>query len=162
MKNNNGFTLIELIVVILIVSLLGMGTITGIGMLSNGNTKKTAQMIINALDLVQMENMTKKSVYLMTITQNGEGVYYLNVLCDGAILSSEKLKLKNGTISYQTADSEAITVNTSNKLEIVFRKDTGGIKLNSSNQIITRISVTGGGNTIDIRLATATGKHFIE
>jgi prepilin-type N-terminal cleavage/methylation domain-containing protein len=162
MKNNNGFTLIELIIVILIMSLFAIGTITGYRLLFNGNAKQASKEIINTLDLVQMENMTKNSVYSMTITQNSEREFYLNIICDGTTISSEALKLQNGNVTYETSDDETITITGSDKLEIIFRKDTGGVKENSSNQIITRIGVKGSGKTEFIRLITATGKHFIE
>lgn len=162
MKNDHGFTLIELIVVILIMSLFVVGTITGYRLLFHGNAKQASKKIINTLDLVQMENMTKNSVYSMTITQNSEREFFLNIIRDGTTISSEIIKLKNGNITYETADDETVTISGSDKLEIFFRKDTGGVKENSSNQIITRIGVKGSGNTVFIRLITTTGKHFIE
>jgi len=162
MRNNRGFALIELIIVAFIMALLTAGVSIGYGILTNSKCRLASKKIANALELVRIENMTKKSTYSMTITQSIDGEYDLNILCDGEIISSEKLKLKSGCIRYETSDNKTIKVNGSDKLEITFRKDTGAVKENSSKQLITGIRVEGEKNSIIIRLATATGKLFFE
>lgn len=162
MRNDRGFTVLELVIVIVIMSLLAVGAITGYSILTNGDTRKAANAIINSLDLIQIENMAKASDYRITISQDSNGDYYLNTLCDETIISSERLKLKNGSISYETLDKRTISVTGSNKLELAFRKDTGGVKENGSGQIITAIIISGADNSMTIRLITTTGKHFIE
>lgn len=162
MNDNRGLTFIELVIVIIIMSLLTVGAVTGYGILNNADTGKAANAIINALDIVQIENMAKGSDYRVTVTCDSEGNYYLNTICDESIVSTEKLKLKNGSISYEILDKSTVSVTDSNKLELAFRKDTGGVKENSSKQIVTAIFVSGKDKSMTIRLITATGKHFIE
>lgn len=161
MRNNHGFAMIELIAVIFIISLLVVGVTLGYGSIRRSNARMATKKITNALELIRIENMTKSSVYSMTITQSNDKDYYLNILCDGEIISSEKFKF-NGNISYETADNERIMVSVSDELEIIFRKDTGGVKENSRKQVVTGIRIEEENNTLIIRLVTATGKTFIE
>lgn len=164
MKNNNGFTLIELLIVLAIISILAVGATAGIRLISGGGSKQAAQKIMNALDQVRMENMTRSESFSLTISKAGEmsKEYSLVVYRDTDILSSQKLELVGGSISYETVDGEMIELGSSKKLEISFRKDTGGIRENSEGKIPSRIIINGSDDTVIIRLATATGKSFIE
>jgi prepilin-type N-terminal cleavage/methylation domain-containing protein len=170
MKNNQGFTLIELIIVIIIVGVLSAGTVLGADILGFGSARSTVNRINTMLDEVQIENMTKnKSYYLIVYQQNGD--YYLRVEAGTQVISREKLELKRGEITYRESDSSTTYLvsetavegrDTMSKVEVSFQKDTGGIKENRGNEIITQIGVSSAGSSYTIYLVEATGKHYIE
>lgn len=162
MKDNRGFTLVELIVVMLIMAVLATGSVAGYNLLHVGSAKRASERILSVLSEVQMENLAKNEAYSLVITQNSQGDYVLSVSCDGSSVSSEVLNMRNGRISFETGAGSTIEVGPSAKLEVCFRKDTGGVKKNGEGEIITRIRITSNGDTFYIRMVTATGKHFIE
>lgn len=173
-KNNQGVTLIELIVVMAIAGILAGGSIFGARVLGMGSAKRYVNRINSMLDYVQLENMTKnKTHYLMIREENGS--YIMEVRAgsqpDSLIISSEKLKLVRGEITYQDKNSgKTYLVNSapvpgrdvSPVLEVCFQKDTGGIAMNTYSEIITRIKVTSSGSSYTIFLVEATGKHYID
>lgn len=171
MKDNRGLTLIELIVVMLIISILGAGSIMGVNLLKAGSAKRAAQRIEAALSLTQTRNMLKGSSYTMEIKQDTTGdyilsVYYIDSTGVRKDESTETLNLKKGRITFENDRGEVfaveLTETTDVRLEVSFRRDTGGVKANASGDIVTRIGVTSSGSTRNIRLVTVTGKHYIE
>lgn len=164
MKNDRGFTLIELIVVMVIMAIMAVGGVSGYNLLNTGDAKNAAKRILITLDYVQTENMTKSKTYTMKIVTDATGDFYLKVFKDTIEESSEKFKLKNGQIAFQYYGDSVqypVSLSSSEKLEISFKKDTGGVKANLLNTI-SRIRVTSSGTSCYIRLVTMTGKHFIE
>lgn len=165
MKDNRGFTLIELIVVMLIMAIVAVGSMAGYNLLYMASSKHTCERIVTLLDSVQMENMTKSKTYYMEIYQEDDA-YIMRIISQNASgviqeEEAESLELKNGRITFE-AGGLSYTVESGTKLEVGFYKDTGAVKQNRAGYIITRIGVTSGGTTSYIRLVTATGKHYIE
>ncbi len=174
MKNNQGVTLIELIVVMAIAGILAGGSIVGVRMLGVGSAKRNVNRINSMLDYVQLENMTKSKTHYLVIRED-DGSYIMEVRAGAQetspIISKEELKLVRGEITYYDKIEEKTYLVSSNpvpgreispKLEICFQKDTGGIAMNTHNEIITRIGVTSGGSSYSIYLVEATGKHYID
>ncbi len=174
MKNNQGVTLIELIIVMAIASILAGGSIIGVRLLGVGSAKRNANRIDSMLDFVQLQNMTKSKVHYLIISEEN-GTYVMKVRAgagtEDPILAKEELKLVRGEITYQRKydgttyllSSTPVPGRTiSPKLEICFRKDTGGVSMNTQGDIITRIGVTSAGRSYTIHLVEATGKHYID
>ncbi|MHB8131023.1 MAG: prepilin-type N-terminal cleavage/methylation domain-containing protein [Mobilitalea sp.] len=175
MNNDRGFTLIELIIVILIMALLGVGSMTGFNLLNTSSAEKTADRIKAVLDYIQMENMTKTKAYTMKI-ENIADDYKLSIISTNTagtevIESTEILELDNGTIIFENnIDLVQILVSSvpvagwqvADKLVVGFRKDTGGVKEYATDHYVTRIGFIASGRTYYLRIVTATGKHYIE
>lgn len=169
MKDNRGFSLIELIVVMLIMAILAVGSMAGYNLLNAGSAKHAAERVVSLLSSVQMDNMTKSKVYSLKISMNpANGDYEVRVISSNASgpqeESKEVLDLKNGEITFENnlIPAESFTISPSVTLNISFRKDTGGVKEYEAGKTVTRIKITSAGSTCYIRLIPATGKHFIE
>lgn len=175
MKDDHGFTLIELIIVMVIMGIVVIGSMTGYNMLGSADARNAARRINTMLSLVQMENMTKNEEYYLLINEDVNGDYYLNVktVSGTGTQSQEKLDLKNGEIIFQNSgDTTEYLLSYSapaggrawsnEMLEVCFRKDTGVYKNNSFGMIVSNIKVSAAGRTYSIKLVTATGKHYIE
>jgi prepilin-type N-terminal cleavage/methylation domain-containing protein len=177
MKNDRGFTLIELIVVMIITGIVAVGSVTGYHLLESRSSKNATERIQSVLDYVQMQNMTKNKSAIIRITKDAaSGKYQLNIIkilspSSEQIEATETLELINGEITFQlSGDTTEYLISPvpvsgrsiKDKLEISFRKDTGGLYENIPGERITRISITSSGRTYHIRLVATTGKHFIE
>lgn len=171
MKDNQGFTLIELIVVILIIGVLAGGSIFGVSVLGFGSAKSSVERISAMLDYVQVENMTKSSTYYLVIEKGGSD-YYLSVVRGTDTISTEKLKLTRGEITFQVKDDPTQYLvsdvpvegrDRRDKLEVFFTKDTGGVGENTLiTEKVLQIGVSTSRSDYSIRLVEATGKHYIE
>jgi prepilin-type N-terminal cleavage/methylation domain-containing protein len=165
MRKNQGVTIIELIIVMAIIGIITAGSYFGANMLGLGSAKSTVRRISSMLDAVQLENMTKSKTYYLVLSEE-EGNYYLSVRCGTEGTEREKLKLVRGQMKYTTSDGITRLISGTPEpevtAEICFKKDTGGLALNTKGEMIRRIEVSSAGRSYTIHLVEATGKHYIE
>lgn len=173
MKDNQGFTLIEVIIIIVIVGFISIGSMLGADLFGFGKTKSTVSKIDAMLDYVQIENRTKNEPYEMVITETNDR-YILSMMrkngTDWVSETSEKLDLRKGEINFLNKDGSYYLISETDEAgreersscNITFSKETGGVQRNELNEIVTDIIVTGDGISYTIHLVEATGKHYIE
>lgn len=171
LDKNRGFTLIEFIIVIAIISILSLGTAISMGLFGYGNAKNATGRIGATLDSVRLENMTKKDKYYLVIYLKNND-YYLSVqtMKNGSwtLQSEEKLDLKKGTISFKNDDGINHAISSEpmegarQRLEVTFSKDTGGTKNNTLGEIVKIINVDCNNTSYKIHLVEATGKYYID
>ncbi len=186
MKNDNqGVTLIEIIIILFIISVLAGGATIGIQNLDAGNALSSVKRINALLDYVRVQNMSKDKSYYLLLEEES-GAFYAEVVYDvGTVgitksILKEKLKLKKGNITYicnpgtnPVADKSFTVdadVSPSNSLKLSFLKESGalekiqepGAPAGSELTYIRRILVSAAGRTNTIYLVAATGKHYIE
>jgi prepilin-type N-terminal cleavage/methylation domain-containing protein len=177
MDNDQGFSLIELIVVMLILSTLAVGSVTGFHLLNSGSAKNAAMRINASLDLIQIENMTKNNSFTLKIYKADSSDNYqmvivtTNSLGIDSLGTPETIELRDGQIEFEYNNSgtwnmaglgDPSNPGDPNVMTVGFRKDTGGVKADSMGNTVTRIKITSRGTDCYIRLVTVTGKHFIE
>lgn len=175
MKDNHGFTLIELIVVMVIMGIITVGSITGYQLLNKGSAQSTTERISSILDYVQLLNMKKNKNYYMLIEKKS-GVYKISVMSESVPNDrtelEEELKLRSGgeiTFQYNGDLNDYLISDTPvagrnvKKLEVCFSKDSGGFIPNGlDGGIANRIKITDSKSSYTIRLVEITGKHYIE
>ena len=77
--NNAGFSLIELIVVIAIMTILVGGASLGISLAFSKDAAKCATMINDAIYTTRMNSMSKAGTYTLTIEKNGDNKYIAEI-----------------------------------------------------------------------------------
>ncbi|MEG1741306.1 MAG: type II secretion system protein [Acetivibrio sp.] len=163
---NKGFSMIELIIVITVLSILISGSLGTLQYISYGNTKKCAAAINTALNQVQLENMSKSDTTYLYIYREDKNCYLK--IWNQDVSSKKDLtngkKIANGSVSIsykEEATGNEIPLDPQNPasfLKIAYDKGTGAFldSLPYSEIILEgRVSYR-------IQLVKKTGKHYIE
>lgn len=173
LRDSRGFTLIELIIVMAIISIISLGTILGVGILGYGNAKSATARIKSLSDNARIENMTKKKEYYLVIYHQDKN-YYISIQTEknGSRINikTEKLDLRKGSISFQNKDGNRFLISSEpvegveirDKLEIEFTKETGGLKTNFLGEIVKFIEVECNKTSYKIYFVEATGKVYVD
>lgn len=171
-KNNKGYSLVELIVVIAIISVVGLGLVMSVALIFSANAKTCANDIVGAIAECKIMTMTKaKGNVRVIIYRDG---------ADGAIVSElqtrettssawetgedgmEKIGAKRCSVG--TSDG-ADNIPTSRDLAWKFYFDrssgallTEGVDVTGADEIVEEIYVVGGSKHYRIQIAKLTGK----
>lgn len=121
--NNNGLTLMELIVVIAIMAVLVASTVAGIGLLSSGDAKKASKNIRSVLSEVRTETLSIQADWEAKL-YNDDGTYKISIYRDDEEYETADLGYRI-EIFYGDA-KEAI--DDGDALIISFRQSSGAVK----------------------------------
>ena len=127
-KKNEGFSLIELIVVIAIMTILTVGIAISLSSVSSQKAKAAIKTIYSSLEYTQTAAMAKATAYL-EIYQKDDG-YYLAVVEGSAtqpVCKEKKLCDDSVTISYTTKGSMVAQKIDETPLQITYDHVTGVI-----------------------------------
>lgn len=125
MKNNKGFTLIELIVVVAIIGLLGTFIGVGAGVLTNRQGKAAVKDLYNMLGSTKTVSMSKDGCKLViNITSDGKPQFTI-LSSDNSILQ-QTVASKNVSVSYQLKGQTASTkLENGDALVITYNRSNG-------------------------------------
>ncbi|MBQ2800955.1 MAG: prepilin-type N-terminal cleavage/methylation domain-containing protein [Lachnospiraceae bacterium] len=127
MKNNKGFSLVELIIVIAILAVVSSVSIVGLSYVSSTNVKSTVRKINSSLLKTQNYTMSKSSGGRdigMRLTLDSSGNYCIQYIGMGQ--TDEVIGKSNIIIKCYKTDNSVQTV-ASGPVEIYFDRATGGL-----------------------------------
>lgn len=163
---NAGFSLIEFIVAIGIITIMTVGGIAGFGFLNLANDAKCAAKIDNGLTVVKSRNMAKTSSTYMHLYWYDDEYYLLYNdsasfapsaanYSEGEKIGNDRLKIFFDSQDISTFANPCVTIG-------VRRKD--GAFLNTAAPVskIRVVRASDNGTAHEITLVTSTGKHFID
>lgn len=160
MKKNEGFSLVELIVVIAILAVLGAGAVMGVGMLCGWQVKECVSLLDGGLNETRTEALSKQTAYL-TISCDEKGSYYMEVTGK----PKEKLAGDKITITYTTdAGDEETAITAEQPLSLSYDRSSGAfLPMKDTDVYCTAICVRmGEERSVSIKLIKSTGKHIVE
>lgn len=175
-KDNKGFSLVELIIVIAIMAVLSGLIFYSYSMLAGQDARQCANNLSAALDKEKNYALTKSGTAdcYMELTKTADGyfaVYYVpkNALVDGTgtgdYVEQEKQKLGKQSVDIScTIGGSTVTVTEAASLEVTYDRITGAFKkvsVGSSTGDCTKITVKRG-RTYELTLYSATGKHELK
>ncbi len=169
MKNNKGFSLLEMIIVIAILAVVSSVSFVGLGYLYSTNIKSSIKKINSSLLKTQNYTMAKsnggRDVY-MRLSQGSDGDYYIQYLrvsgsTEVKIQDDEKIGKKNLTLTCYKDDGSAETVSVGSPVDVYFDRSTGGLLPTQpgGNVYWSKIEITvNGSNRCTVTISKVTGK----
>ena len=171
-KNNYGYTLIELIVVIAIMSIFTGGASLGISLLFSKDAANCATKLNDAIYKTRMDSMSKTGKYELTV-DNADPANKAVIALDGTTVDTVYLDGTNTTkkttvsvkfVTESNPSGQSLTM----PLNIEFDKAKGNVAFdidgdgsNDDGIIVFEIQAVRGGRESKVQLVTATGKHTI-
>ncbi len=159
LRNQNGITLVEIIIVIAIVGILASTAVMMIGHLHYADTQKVVKTLDSSLNELQVKTMSKTGDYYMYVYHLSDG-YYVQILSenlpafDASRLTTDGKKLSNNTISIC---QDGVELPEDGYMKIAYTKQATFDTANTNVQTI-RID---GVPEYSIQLVYDTGKHFV-
>lgn len=164
--DNKGFSLVELIVVIAIVSvLIGMFTF-GYSLISNKQVDQCAKKIQITLESARATSLGKHSVDLKFLSSGGK--IYLEKKLDGDAAQVSRTEIGDGKLSviftFEKNGSADQTKNvaTTNVTGIVFDRASGSVKADASGYYFNHVTISNGRKEMTVSVDKLTGRVTID
>ena len=167
--NNQGYSLIELIIVLAIIAILTVFSFNSVTYMSYANSKKTVSEIDNYLSKVRLESMSKiNKSYAVVLSKETDGYYIyclsntsgveIDEISKGTLVGNKKkIANKEVVVTYKFINGvEEFTLDSSNSLIIRYRGDSGAFASEYSS-----ITIKSGARVSILKLVKKTGKHYI-
>lgn len=170
-KNNKGFSMIELIIVIAILGILtGMSTLS-INYLKLANTRSAAKKIDSTLSKLKIDTMSKNERPYLYVYNDG-GKYYMlystkDTLSDAKVNSASGGTVIGGNaVEIQVEKNDTMhTIGVDKSVRLGFKKGNGAFLPDKDGEYCTKLKVKGKNNSkveYTIILVKDTGKHYFE
>lgn len=165
-RNNRGFSLVELIVVVAILGVCVGIVAASISAISSSQARKCAASIDAALSRCRVSAMSRAGEVYLTLSVDGDGVvtvaqYEKN---GDAVteISSDAVGSSRCGVSYQVKGAADAAALDASGLTLSFDRDTGAFDFTGNAKgVLTSITVSGGGRSYVITLDALTGAHRI-
>lgn len=162
-KNNKGFSLVELIVVIAIMAVLMAAIITYIGTLGTAQAKKCANGIVTGFSQTKVCAMSRSSAS-MVVYSNDDGVFLLTK--QGSNERIEKIGSTGAVVEYRTVrDASSFTPvgnSAATGVKIEFDRASGACKKMVSGNYCYGFKITCGKTTYIVNIEPLTGRATIQ
>lgn len=175
-NKNQGFSIVELVVVIAIMALVTAGVGISVSSLNGSKVKKCADELVSAMESARVMTLGKEQNAVEAILyQEADGGIRVKTLRNNTVIAERelgespieiKVYFDNEATSYGLADiaGNSPTGNTEAGLHIMFNRSSGAFveKTNKAGgaekDYCTKVEVTGQGRTIEINMVGKTGK----
>lgn len=155
-SNNRGFSLVELIVIVLILGILAVSATISISQIAKANVTSCAKKLANVLDKARLETISKTGTVKLELSYVGN-VYLATVIIRG--VRQEPVELGSGSIDLTLRNTLTLVDDDikSTVANIEFSKGSGAYY----NTPYDRIEVRNGSKCEYVYLVQDTGRCFI-
>lgn len=165
--NNNGYSIVELVIVIAIIALIISTVFYSVIMVFSANAKSCANDIQRTIGDCKVTTMGKSKAYMELYRDTDQNVYTKMYIWDkgaGDYVEAEPQKVGTSRVyvAYKPkggAETELLAGGT--PIEIWFDRATGGFKEDGSGNLYEIIYVQGGSKSYEITLTKLTGKSEV-
>lgn len=171
MKDNKGYSLVEIMVVIAIIAILLLVGITGLGFIGSANLNSCTEEIKTAVGKTRITTMGKDEA-ILRIYQGSDGYYKEEIVNPGTpseeIETAEKIGKSNLTLTYTMVDDtnaflSTATIDSTHDLRIGFDRSSGAQReLVTGAGRCSQIDISLGSRTRSVIMVPATGKVYTE
>lgn len=163
--NNNGYSLIELIIVLAIIAIIMCTVFYSIILIFSANARSCANNIQRAIGDCKVTTMGKSSAY-MTLYRNAEGNLYtqMHVMNSSGVYEdseAQKVGTQKVTVKYRAQGASETELLSGDEIEIWFDRSTGGFADNAVHTFYEYIRVQGGSKNYKITMTELTGKSEV-
>ena len=159
-QNNAGFSLVELIVTILIMSILTAGVVVSVAAMHRADSDKEANKIASVLEKGRMTVLSKTEDTYVKLYVDGEGNACISMMQGGMATLTEQLD-DDATIAYKTKGGVKTTLATGTEVNICFSKSSGAFKASPEGYFVEYIKVTAD-KDLYVCLVADTGRCYID
>ncbi len=154
-KNNKGYTLVEIIIVVAIIAILAVAAFTTLALVYRSNASGAANEFASILASAKVATTSGKNDVALTLTRNPTTENYVATLTsNGNVLNTEVISDGPILISYTDGSVTDKAIDTSTTLTITFDKDTGAF---TSPVGLSSVDFKGGGKLYSLRTVFQTG-----
>lgn len=161
-KNNQGFSLVELIVVIALLAVMVGGVVAYSGNYGSAKVRKCAKEIESYFSQTKVCAMSKSQAY-MILYADDTGVYVKTV--QGSVTDTEKIGDKGLSVTYRNERTgstyTSIGSTESTGLKIEFDRASGACKKMADDKYCYAIRVSNGSETYTVNIEPLTGKSSV-
>lgn len=153
MKNNKGFTYVELILVLAVMMLVASFTTITIGLVSRNNVSKAGDKLVSKISEARMVTIAKGVDKGTAIIKYENGRYYCSVDEQTYKVASDPI-----SISIIKDDGDELNVSSLGSVEIKFNRSTGGLNSSNSEYDLLKIENVSSGKRVNYKFQKITGK----
>lgn len=161
-KNNQGFSLVELIVIIALMAILVGGVLGYSNTYGSTKVKKCVNELDSIFSQTKVCAMSKTQAYMIIYADN-TGVYVKTV--EGSTSETRKIGEKGLTVKYRNTRTgstyTAIGTTEATGLKIEFDRASGACKKMADNKYCYAIQISNGNATYTVNIEPLTGKTSI-
>lgn len=170
MRNDRGFTLIELIAVVAIIGVLSTIASISISLVSSTGARQCAAETASLISKCKTGCMTHPSGTYLTLTMDDSGKLKGSYYESGVHASAETMGSRQVSVTCQSGSSTPVSLDTSTTLYLSFSRATGGLAVFSTDSGMpsypsdtgsAKISISGGGRTYVITVDALTGTYTL-
>ncbi|MBD5506548.1 MAG: prepilin-type N-terminal cleavage/methylation domain-containing protein [Lachnospiraceae bacterium] len=165
LKDNRGYSLVELIIVIALIALIISTVFYSLIMVFSANAKSCANDIQRAIADCKVTTMGRSSAYMELYRDTDQHVYTRMYVRDssGTYVPSEPQEVGSSRVyvAYTPKGGVETELTAGNKIEIRFDRANGGFTKDGSGNIYEKLHVVGGSKNYEIVLTELTGKSEV-
>lgn len=165
-KKNGGYSLVEIIIVIAIMSILTGGLVYSVNMVFGANAKTCANDLRGAIAQNKINAMGKSEAKVEIYRDASNQCIYAKqwVWSNGAWEDKGAEKISNARVyvAFVPEGGTAVELNPGDSVEICFDRSSGSFKANDAGIIYSEILVEGGRRSFTVVLTRLTGKVSVE
>lgn len=164
-NNNNGYSIIELIIVLAIIAIIISTVFYSIILVFSANAKSCANNMQRSIGDCKVTTMGKSAAYMELYRDADQNVYTRMCVMDsgGSYVPSEPQKVGTSRVyvAYTPEGGAETELLAGDKIEIRFDRASGGFEEDASGNIYEKLHVQGGSKKYEIVLTKLTGKSEV-
>lgn len=155
--NNQGISLVEIIVIVLIIGIMASMMVINIGYAHSTNVTRAANELSDLLELSRTQTMSMVDNSLEVRIVREPKNYYVKTYKSGVEVNSEELCSSSLTISSYDIASGMNEIPMNGSITIAFNKGSGSFK-----SPYEKIQISSGSKTITLILVKETGRNYVQ